>query len=89
MDQVTSDALDTGVVINSLDAKGLAAGRPGEGAKESPLYSGGVPASEYEKQLLKQQRDEMDDVMADLARDTGGIFFHNNNDLDLGLPSLF
>lgn len=88
MDQVTSDALDTGVVINSLDAKGLVAGRPGEGAKESPLYSGGVPASEYEKQLLKKQREEMDDVMADLARDTGGVFFHNNNDLDLGLREM-
>ncbi len=30
----------------------------------------------------------MDDVMADLARDTGGVFFHNNNDLDLGLREM-
>jgi len=88
MDQVTSDALDAGVVINSLDAKGLVALAPGGEAKESPLYSGGLPASEYEKQLLKKQREEMDDVMADLARDTGGIFFHNNNDLDLGLREM-
>lgn len=89
LDEVTSDALDAGVVINSLDAKGLVAGQPGEGAKDSPLYhSGGLPASEYEKQLLKKQQEEMDDVMADLARDTGGIFFHNNNDLDLGLREM-
>jgi len=81
LDEVTSDALDAGVVINSLDAKGLVAGRPGEGAKDLPL-------SEYEKQLLKKQQEEMDDVMVDLARDTGGIFFHNNNDLDLGLREM-
>lgn len=89
LDGVTSDALDAGVVINSLDAKGLVAGRPGEGAKDSPLYHpGGLPVSEYEKQLLKKQQEEKDDVMADLARDTGGIFFHNNNDLDLGLREM-
>jgi VWFA-related protein len=88
LDEVTSDALDAGVVINSLDAKGLVAGRPGEGAKDSPLYPHGVPSSEYEKQLLEKQREEMDDVMADLARDTGGTFFHNNNDLDLGLREM-
>lgn len=103
LDQVTGDALDAGVVINSLDAKGLVARAPGGQAKDSPmnsgamggsglgdspLASGGVPASEYEKQLLKKQQDEMDDVMADLARDTGGVFFHNNNDLDLGLREM-
>ena len=89
LDEVTGDALDAGVVINSLDAKGLVAGRPGEGAKDSPLYHpGGLPVSEYEKQLLKKQQEEKDDVMADLARDTGGIFFHNNNDLDLGLREM-
>lgn len=103
LDEVTSDALDAGVVINSLDAKGLVARAPGGQAKDSPmnsgamggsglgdspLASGGVPASEYEKQLLKKQQEEKDDVMADLARDTGGVFFHNNNDLDLGLREM-
>jgi len=48
-------------------------------------YASGVPASEYERLILKEQQDELDNVMADLARDTGGTFFHNNNDLDLGL----
>ncbi len=88
LDEVTSDALDAGVVINSLDAKGLIARAPGGDAKDSPLYSGGVPPSEYEKQLLKKQREEMDDVMDLLAWDTGGIFFHHNNDLDLGLREM-
>ena len=88
IDEVASDALEAGVVINSLDAKGLVARAPGGDAKDSPLNTGGLPPSEYEKQLLKRQREEMDDVMVSLARDTGGIFFHNNNDPDLGLREM-
>ncbi|HEV2488546.1 MAG TPA: VWA domain-containing protein [Candidatus Acidoferrales bacterium] len=89
VDVMTSEALAEGVVINSLDAKGLVARTPGGDAKDSPLNGfGGLPASEYEKELLKRQREEMDDVMVSLARDTGGIFFHNNNDLDLGLREM-
>lgn len=88
IDEVTSDALQADVVINSLDAKGLVARAPGGDAKESSLNAGGLPVSEYEKQLLKKQRDEMDDVMDVLAWDTSGIFFHNNNDLDLGLREM-
>lgn len=86
IDDLTSYALAENIVINSLDAKGLVARAPGGGAKETPLYS--RPASEFEKLLLKRQREEMDDVMASLARDTGGILFHNNNDLDLGLREM-
>jgi hypothetical protein len=58
------------------------------GSRQPSLSVSGVPASEYERLILKEQRDELDDVMADLARDTGGIFFHNNNDLDLGLREM-
>lgn len=83
LDQVVSDALDTGVVINSLDAKGLVARAPGGDAKDS-LTS----ISEQQNVYLKKERESMDDVMADLARDTGGIFFHNNNDLELGLREM-
>jgi len=89
VDSVTSEALAVGIVINSLDAKGLGARAPGGDAKDSPLNGlGGLPPSEYEKELLKRQREEMDDVMVSLARDTGGIFYHNNNDLDIGLREM-
>ena len=83
LDQVVSDALDTGVVINSLDAKGLVARAPGGDAKDSLTST-----SEEQNAYLKKERESMDDVMADLARDTGGMFFHNNNDLDLGLREM-
>lgn len=92
IDEVTANALDAGVVINSLDAKGLVARAPGGDAKDTPLSTGYARMSDdlknYENLIQKKERAEMDDVMADLARDTGGIFFHNNNDLDLGLREM-
>lgn len=86
IDELTDEALAGNVVINSLDAKGLVARAPGGSTEDSPILK--VPASQEEKQLLRKQRDSMDDVMVVLARDTGGIFFHNNNDLDLGLREM-
>lgn len=86
IDELTDEALAGNVVINSLDAKGLAEPTPGGGTEESPILN--VSASENEKQLLRKQRESLDDVMVVLARDTGGIFFHNNNDLDLGLREM-
>lgn len=92
IDEVTANALDAGVVINSLDAKGLVARAPGGDAKDTPLFTGYARMSDdlknYENLIQKKERAEMDDVMADLARDTGGVFFHNNNDLDLGLREM-
>jgi VWFA-related protein len=78
-----------------LYSRGPAAPPPAEsptdrrlGSRQLALSVSGVPASEYERLILKEQRDELDDVMVDLARDTGGIFFHNNNDLDLALREM-
>jgi VWFA-related protein len=92
IDVVTSDALDAGVVINSLDAKGLMARAPGGDAKDTKIFTGygEMPGDllNYENLIMNKQRQEMDDIMVSLARDTGGIFFHNNNDLDLGLREM-
>lgn len=74
-DQVVDRALRAGVVINSLDAKGLYVEDPTEGG----LYS----------QLLNTRPQEAtNEPLAYLADGTGGLFFHNNNDLDLGFRKL-
>ena len=85
LDAEASEALRDNVVIDSLDAKGLVAPEAGTDADLSPFAP---PASPFETLLRREQNAELDDVMANLARDTGGTFFHNSNDLAGGLREL-
>lgn len=83
VDKATRNALNAGVVVSALDAKGLTTRVPGGDIRPSSPFS--FPASSFERMLVKSQRNEEENVMSELARDTGGIFFHNNNDLASGL----
>src|SRR5262245_143570 len=82
--RIIDAATRAGVVIYSIDARGLVAVPPGGGASDSfgaddinlhgvrtRVESGGVQA-------------KLDGLNA-LARDTGGTLFNNSNDLNLGL----
>jgi len=74
-DQVVDHALRAGVVINSLDAKGL--------------YVEDMPAGGLYRQLLgTRPQDATNQPLAYLSDGTGGLFFHSNNDLDLGFRKL-
>jgi VWFA-related protein len=74
-DQVVDRALRAGVVINSLDAKGL--------------YVEHMPAGGLYGQLLgTRPQDATNQPLAYLSDGTGGLFFHSNNDLDLGFRKL-
>lgn len=82
-DEVVNHALRSGVVINALDAKGLYADEPivaTPGAKVESIVRmamlGTIP------------KDMNNDAMVTLVAGTGGLFFHNNNDLDLGFHDL-
>lgn len=77
-DRVVEKALRANVVINSLDAKGLytTVFDVGQGA--------GPRSIAYQQTSTSRGKSESNDVLADLASATGGLFFHNNNDLDLG-----
>lgn len=83
LDETASHALHGQVVVNSLDAKGLYTddlmqSMPGANAR-----------SLTRMQLLgSRAKDESNDSMAVLASSTGGLFFHNNNDLDAGFREL-
>jgi hypothetical protein len=79
---IINHALRGSVVINSLDAKGLFSQDMG--------ITNGLP---FRSMIARQSQGtrvqwENSDVMAILAAGTGGLFFHNNNDLDLGFREL-
>lgn len=90
-DKVIQNALRENVVVNSLDAKGLAIDPVGDDMSE-----GGPPIvlsmrndlQAYSDRLRKETREVMDDPMSVLAVGTGGTFYRNSNDLSAGFREL-
>ncbi len=82
--QVAERALHSGIVINTLDARGLYTNMPDASQQRSPSSS--IAGQMLQYRSLEQLANTM--VMADLADTTGGIFFHNNNDLAEGFRRL-
>jgi VWFA-related protein len=82
-DLIVERALHANVVINSLDAKGLYtedAPEMGPGA--------GVRSVIYAQTQGTRPKEATNDAMGNLADSTGGLFFHNSNDLDRGFRDL-
>ena len=90
--ELADRALRNRVVINALDARGLYAMVPGGDATQSsdvPLspvtgFSSGPAASARLVSIQSTGQSMNADVMAEVAQETGGVFFHNNNDYDTG-----
>jgi VWFA-related protein len=70
MMEIVDGAARSGIVINTLDAGGL--------------YAGGAAGSVGDPVFDTAEAQARGDVMAEFASGTGGIFFHNNNNLDEG-----
>jgi hypothetical protein len=70
------------IIINALDARGLYAVMPGGDITEKPSRNTQAAGIEVLYQMSSASADE--DVMAQLADATGGVFFHNSNDLAEG-----
>jgi VWFA-related protein len=83
-------ALRAGVVINSLDSKGLAAFWPGGDPEAGPAVVLGLRPDlmAYLQSLASDEAYARQDPMALLAEGTGGRFFRNSNDLDCGLREM-
>jgi VWFA-related protein len=82
-DQIVEKALRANVMINSLDAKGLYtidAPELGMGATSRSVT--------YQQSLAAQPKEDLNAAMGNLADSTGGLFFHNSNDLDRGFKDL-
>jgi hypothetical protein len=84
-EEVTDRALRAGVVISALDAKGLAAYDLDLSHPNPSTPPGTIPRPGPESDLLSGQWSANNGVMEEMARETGGTWFHNNNDLAAGL----
>jgi VWFA-related protein len=87
-DAIINEALHAGVVINSLDAKGLYAEAPGRPINESAEVDLPVSTAIFEIRSLGDRLDSLDSPLARFAESTGGQLFRNNNDLDFGFYQL-
>ena len=98
VDRVIDQALRAGIVINSIDAKGLFAQEAGKAERDLALNggaSGNELAMEMGERTMQQENMQLGaklltltDAMADFAFSTGGQFFKNNNDLIGGYHQL-
>jgi VWFA-related protein len=81
--RVIDAATRSGVVIYSIDARGLIATPPGGDASTPATFATEMPGAQarIEQGAIEAKRDGMNA----LARDTGGFLVINNNDLNLGL----
>lgn len=82
-DDLINRALHAGVVIDALDAKGL--------FTQTPVES--VPGMTQRSVTMQQSMGTSpqmasNDALSNLAYSTGGIFFHNNNDLTAGIREM-
>ena len=82
-DDLITRALHAGVVINSIDAKGLY-------TQPAAEMTGGANVRSVIRQgtLGTRPQQAASDVLGTLADGTGGLFFHNNNDLTTGFREL-
>ena len=88
---IIDQAVHAGVVINALDAKGLYSEPPPGARPGDPQAFRGRGATAT---LVGETMNQTDRIMvvnsgmADLAQGTGGVFFHDNNDLNAGFHKL-
>jgi VWFA-related protein len=78
-EEIVRFALHRQVVFNALDAKGVYTQDPIESTLGADVRS-----FIYQNSIGSRQKDMSNEVMANFAASTGGLFFHNNNDLTLG-----
>jgi VWFA-related protein len=83
-------ALKPNVTINALDARGLYTDGASRPLNDPSDYPGPLPLQTWEFEQINRLSMELADeaAMRQLARGTGGAFFHNDNDLTLGFQRL-
>jgi VWFA-related protein len=83
-------AIQAGIVINALDAKGVWVEPPGRPFDETLHNARGFPLETFlfESATAGMRNNAVNDIMADFAAGTGGLFFHNSNNLAGGFEEL-
>lgn len=88
LDRIIEKGLRNQVVINTLDPKGVFLGRRGAHASQS-MTALPDPQATIARETLNSQKEFVgNDVLAELAQGTGGLFLHNDNDLRAGLSAI-
>jgi len=86
---IINKALQAGIVINSIDAKGLYAEAPGPSFDE-PLGFSDLRDVNFvvATRSLGEKLESLDAAEAQFAESTGGLLFRDNNDLEAGFRRL-
>ncbi len=84
--QAIDTALRDGVVVNALDARGLAAPDAHQSPDDPPVPDANL--NSWRDATASDARSMLDSPLAQLADGTGGHFFRNNNDFGLAVRQL-
>jgi len=83
---VLERAIRANVTINTIDMRGLYTNIPGGDASDATHFaSSNTAATIFLPQYQMEEKAQANDVLAEVADNTGGTFFHNDNDLKGGL----
>src|SRR6266576_1571486 len=82
--QVMDLAVQSSVLISSLDARGLYTSE----IDASEMIKGSEQTSQLKSEYRRNSMSLNENVMAELAYGTGGTYFHNSNDLEGGFKRL-
>ena len=87
-DRLTDIAVRNEILVNSLDAKGLATNMPDYADGPPVVMPMRLDLQNLTDRYMQESRESMGDILAALSEGTGGHYFHNNNDLDRGVREL-
>ena len=83
--EIVDRALRLKVVVNTLDSQGLYVALPFGDASQNPVVLPQRPDLMGNKsQIRLDEFSRNSDILAEIADSTGGVFFHNSNDLNEG-----
>jgi len=83
--EIVDRALRLKVVVNSLDSQGLYVALPFGDASQRPIVLPQRADLMGKKSMIRlDEFSRNTDVLAEIADSTGGVFFHNSNDLNEG-----
>lgn len=91
VDGIVDEALRGGIVINALDAKGLYTEDPSRGRIQnelSPTQPAYTMAAKHEGESFVPDLMGLTGALTDFSVGTGGLFFHNRNDMIAGYSSI-
>ena len=83
--EIVDRALRLKVVVNTLDSQGLYVTQPlGDASQESVVLLQRADLTGQKSLIRMDEFSRNSDVLAEIADSTGGVFFHNSNDLNEG-----